>query len=64
MQKKLEKNDRQAWENNKIIYVKERIYVLNNRKIQEQTLQENHDLADIAYSGQQRILDLIKRNYW
>jgi len=64
VQKKLEKNDRQAWENNKIIYVKERIYVLNNRKIQEQTLQENHDLADIAYSGQQRILDLIKRNYW
>ena len=64
MQKKLEKNNRQAWENNKIIYIKERIYVLNNRKIQEQILQENHDLVDIEYPEQQRILELIKRNYW
>ena len=64
MQKKLEKNNRQAWENNKIIYMKERIYVLNNRKIQEQILQENHDLVDIEYPEQQRILELIKRNYW
>ena len=64
MQKKLEKNNRQAWENNKIIYMKERIYALNNRKIQEQILQENHDLVDIEYPEQQRILELIKRNYW
>ena len=44
--------------------MKERIYVLNNRKIQEQILQENHDLVDIEYPEQQRILELIKRNYW
>ena len=44
--------------------MKERIYALNNRKIQEQILQENHDLVDIEYPEQQRILELIKRNYW
>ena len=28
--KELEKNEEQAWENNRIVYVKERIYILNN----------------------------------
>ena len=45
-------------------YIKGKIYVLNNWKIQEQILQKNHEPVDIGYLGQQRILKLIKRNYW
>ena len=41
-----------------------KIYVPNNKKIKEQILQENHDPADISYPGQQRIMELVKRNYW
>jgi len=44
--------------------MEEKIYVPNNWKIQEQILQDNHEPADIEYSEQQRILELIKRNYW
>jgi len=36
--KELEKNKEQAWEDNGIVYVKERIYVPNNQKLQEQIL--------------------------
>ena len=36
--KKLEKGDGQSWEKDRIIYVKGRIYVPNNRKIWEQIL--------------------------
>ena len=32
--------------------------------IQEQILQENHKIADVEHPEQQRILKLIKRNYW
>ena len=64
MVKELDKQDGQAWEDNGIVYVNGRIYILNNKKIREQILQENHDLVDIGYSGQQRIIKLIKRNYW
>ena len=45
-------------------YIKGKIYVLNNWKIQEQILQKNCEPVDIRYPGQQRILELIKRNYW
>jgi len=33
IQKKLKKDNGQVWEDNGIVYVKERIYVPNNRKI-------------------------------
>ena len=62
--KKLEKNERQTWEDNGIIYMKGRIYIPNNQKIWEQILWENHDSANIEHSGQQWMLELIKRNYW
>ena len=38
------------------------IYIPNNKKLWEQILQENHDLMDIGHPGQQRMLELIKRN--
>ena len=41
-----------------------KIYVPNNQRIWEQILQKNYDLADIGHPGQQRMLNLIKRNYW
>ena len=64
VQKELEKKDKQVWKNNRVVYIEGRIYVLNNQKIQEQILQENHKLADVEYLGQKRILKLVKRNYW
>ena len=56
--------DGQAWEDNRIVYMDGWIYIFNNKKIQEQVLQENHDLVDIGHSGQSKMLELIKRNYW
>ena len=41
-----------------------RIYVPNNKKIQEEILKENHDLVDIRHLGQHRMLELLKRTYW
>ena len=41
-----------------------RIYMPNNHKIREKILQENHELANVGHSGQQHIMELIKRNYW
>ena len=40
------------------------IYISNNRKIKERILQENHDLTDIGHLEQQRMMELVKRNYW
>ena len=41
-----------------------RIYVPNSKKLKEKILQENHDSVDVEYPGQQRMLELIKQNYW
>jgi len=60
----LKKNNSIAWKQDGITYVNGKIYVPNNKKIKEQILQENHDPADISYPGQQRIMELVKRNYW
>ena len=43
--------------------MEERIYVLNNKKIKEEILKENHDLVDVGHSGQYRMLELLKRTY-
>ena len=44
--------------------MEERIYVPNNKKLKEKILQGNYDSVDVGHSGQQQILELIKRNYW
>ena len=62
--KELEKKDGQAWKEDGIIYVDRRIYVPNSQKIKEKILQKNHEPVDIEHSGQQWMMDLIKRNYW
>ena len=47
-----------------MVYMEERIYVLNNKKIREEILKKNHDLVDMEHLGQQQMLELLKRNYW
>ena len=41
-----------------------RIYVPNNKKVKEKILKENHDSVDVGHPEQQRMLELLKRNYW
>jgi len=41
-----------------------RIYVPNNKKTREKILTENYNSVDMGYPGQQRMLELIKQNYW
>jgi len=44
--------------------VKEPIYISNNKKLKEWILQENHDSVDVCNLGQQRMIELVTRNYW
>ena len=60
----LEKDNGLSWEDNRIVYMEERIYIPNNKKLKEKILQENHDSVDVGHPGQQRMLELIKQNYW
>ena len=60
----LEKQDRLTWEENGVVYIEERIYVPNNKKIREEILKENHDSVDVGHPGQHRMLELFKRTYW
>ena len=59
----LERNDGLTWKEDGLIYMEGRIYIPNN-KIKEEILKENHDLVDMGHPGQQRMLELLKRNYW
>jgi len=60
----LKKEDSLTWKEDGVVYIEGRVYVLNNRKIKEEILKENHDLADVRHPRQYRILELIKRTYW
>jgi len=60
----LKKEDGLTWEEDGVVYMKGRIYVLNNKKIKEEILKENHNSADVEYPEQHRMLELIKRTYW
>ena len=60
----LKKEDSLAWEEDVVVYMEGKIYVLNNKKIKEDILKKNHDSVDIEYPGQHRIEELIKRTYW
>ena len=59
----LDKEDREIWEEEEIVYKERRIYVPNNKKLKEKILKENHDSVDMGHLEQQRVFDLIKRNY-
>jgi len=60
----LKKENSLAWEENGIIYMNGQIYIPNNKKLQEQILQENYNPIDVSHSGQQKMMELVKRNYW
>ena len=60
----LERNDGITWKEDRLVYMEGRIYVPNNKKIKEEILKENHDSVDVGHPGQQRMLELLKRNYW
>ena len=60
----LEKNDGIAWEEDEVAYMEGRIYMPNNKELKEEILREHHNPADIRHLGQQRMLELLKRNYW
>ena len=60
----LKKENGLTQEGDGVVYMERRVYVPNNRKIKEEILKENHDLADVGYSEQYRMLELIKRTYW
>ena len=59
----LERNDGITWEEDGLVYMEGRIYVPNNKKIKEEILKENHDSVNVGHPGQQRMLELLKRNY-
>ena len=64
VEQELKKGDGLTWKQDGITYMNKQIYIPNNRKIKEQILQENHDPADIGHPGQQKMMELVKRNYW
>jgi len=60
----LKKEDRLTWEEDGVVYIEQRVYILNNKKIREEILKENHDSVDVEHPEQQQMLELLKRNYW
>jgi len=60
----LKKEDGPTWEEDGVVYIERRVYVPNNKKIQEEILKENHDSMDVGHPGQHRMLELLKRTYW
>ena len=60
----LKKEDGLTWEEDGVVYIEGKVYVSNNKKIREEILKENHDLVNVGHPGQQRILELLKRNCW
>ena len=60
----LERNNSITWEEDRLVYMEGRIYVPNNKKIKEEILKKNHDSVDVRHPEQQRMLELLKRNYW
>ena len=47
----LEKEDKLTWEEDGVVYMKERVYIPNNKKLKEKILQENHDSVDVGHPG-------------
>jgi len=60
----LKKEDGLTWEEDEVVYIQGRIYMPNSKKIREEILEENHNSVDVEHPRQQKMLELIKRNYW
>jgi len=48
----LKKEDGLTWEEDRVVYMEGRVYVLNNKKIRKEILKENHDSVDVEHPGQ------------
>ena len=48
----LEKDDGLSWEQDRIMYMEERIYIPNNKKLKKKILKENYDLVNVEHPGQ------------
>ena len=64
IQQVLKKEDELSWEQDGIAYIEGRIYIPNNKRLKEKILWKNHDLVDMRHLRQQRMMELLKRNYW
>ena len=60
----LEKNDGLTWEKDGVAYMEGRVYVPNNKELREEILRKHYDPVDVEHSGQLRMMELLKRNYW
>ena len=59
----LKKENGSIWEEDRVVYIEGKVYVPNNKKIREEILKGNHDLVDVGHPEQQRMWELLKRNY-
>ena len=59
----LKRGDRLIWKQDKIVYKERQIYIPNNKQLKKQILQENHDPVNASHPRQQRMIELVKRNY-
>jgi len=59
----LVKQDELTWEEDGVVYMEEKIYVPNNKRIREEILKENHNSVDVGHPEQHRMLELLKRMY-
>ena len=48
----LEKDDGLSWEQDRIMYMEERIYIPNNKKLKKKILKENYDSVNVEHPGQ------------
>ena len=60
----LKKEDGLTWEEDGVVYIEERVYVLNNKIIRKEILKKNHNSVDVEHLEQQQMLEPLKRNYW
>ena len=60
----LEKNNGLTWEEDEVAYWEGRVYMPNNKELREEILREHYNPADVGYSGQLRMMELLKRTYW
>jgi len=60
----LKKEDDLTWKEDRVVYIEEKIYVPNNKKIREEILKRNHNSVDVGHPDQHKMLKLLKRTYW
>ena len=47
----LKKEDGLTWEEDRVVYMEGKVYVLNNKKLREEILEENHNSVDVGHPG-------------